>query len=107
MVIFDIIEFSFNCCFNLKSECFNLPPTVLLTLIFSVRSSNYVASVETCFYWSTIFDNSLFVVSFIYFVSSDSRSVSDSILTSSFTILFDYLCFLYQLTQLFLFFFKY
>ena len=58
-------------------------PTLLLTLTLSRRSSEYVVSEVMCFSCAISFEENLVVVSLITLVLSESRIVSDLILTSS------------------------
>ena len=90
LVRFDIIKFHFNCCFNFQFGWFIFLLNLFLALILSSSYSKDVVSVEIYLSWSTIFDENLVVVSFISFVYSERHSVSDLILTISFTIFFYY-----------------
>ena len=92
IIRFDLVNFLFNFFSGSNLVASILPPTLLLTLVFLILSSNNVESLERTFSCSICFDENLFVVSFKTFVSSERLSVSDFGLTSSFPILIYYSC---------------
>ena len=53
--------------------CVNYFPTLFLTLIFSMRSSNYMAGEEICLFCSTSFEEKMLVVSFSALVLDPAR----------------------------------
>ena len=73
---FDLIKFLFNLFSSSKFAASVLSPTLLLKLIFPIRSSKYVGSIEIWFTWSISFDENLLVGSFRALVSSHRRSFS-------------------------------
>ena len=89
VIIFDIINVISNCYFRLWCRFFNLPPTLLMLIIFSICYSKYVVILEILLSCSISFDENLCVVSFSTLLSSERCSFSNLRLTGSFTILFD------------------